>query len=241
MKNIFALLFVFITVTVTAQTKLVPGDPSIETKWIKNEKYQMMWSVMRGPEKFDVARINTEVKAGTKQLKIISSVDVVKATTKWIDSTITALPTLKPIRHYSDNLERGVSLKFGKNITGKYEDKNMKKKTVIDEAITGEYFDSNFYPYLIRLLPLKDGYTKEVSAYDYGPTRQGLFSFSVKGVKSGSYQTKKGNVPVWIVSSVEIIKGQRNDVSYFIAKSDRKLWKMEVYDGVQQMLIECIE
>lgn len=241
MKNILTLLFVFITFAVTAQTKLVPGDSSIETKWIKNEKYQMKWFVLRGPEKFEVAKINTEVKAGTKELSIISSVDVIKATTKWIDSTITALPTLKPIRHYSDNLERGVSLKFGETIIGKYDDKVMKKKVVIDEAITGEYFDSNFYPYLVRLLPLKEGYTKEVSAYDYGPTRQGLFSFLVKGVKSGSYKTKKGAVPVWIVTSVEIIKGQRNDVSYYIAKSDRKLWKMEVFDGVQQMLLERTE
>lgn len=243
MKNILTLLFTFTVFGLTAQTKkMVPGDPSIETKWIKNEKYQMLWMAIRGEsEKYIVARINYEVVTGPKKLSILSSVDVNKATTKWLDSTIVAMPSLKPIHHYSDNLERGVSLNFGKTVTGKYEDKVNKKKTVIDDAVQGEYFDSNFYPYLIRLLPLKEGYTQEISTYDYSPAKKGLLTASITKVKSGTYKTKKGVVPVWIVSSVETIKGQQSNVDYFIGKKDRIIWKQDIFDGYQTTRIERLE
>lgn len=242
MKNILTLLFAFTVFGLTAQTKMVPGNPTIETKWIKNEKYQMLWMAVRGEEKHLVARINYQVVASPKKLSILSSVDVNKATTTWIDSTIVAMPSLKPIHHYSDNLERAVSLYFGKKVTGKYEDKVNKKKTVIDDAVTGEYFDSNFYPYLVRLLPLKEGYTQEITTYDYSPAKKGLMSASITKVKSGTYQSKKaGLVPVWIVSSVETVKGQQTNVDYYIAKKDRTIWKQDIFDGYQTTRIERLE
>lgn len=243
MKNILTLLFAFTVFGLSAQTKakMVPGNPTIETKWIKNEKYQMMWMAVRGEEKYIVARINNQVIVGQKKLSLLSSIDVNGAKTKWLDTTTVAMPSLKPIHHFSDNLERSISLNFGKTITGKYEDKVKKQKTVINEVVAGEYFDSNFYPYLVCLLPLKEGYTQEITTYDYSPAKKGLLTASITKVKSGTYQTKKGVVPVWIVSSVETINGQQSNVEYFIGKADRKLWKQDIFDGFQNTRIERIE
>ncbi len=242
MKNIFALLLTFISFTLTAQNFMVPGDTTLETKWMKNESYQMKWYVISGAERHEVARINSRIVVGKSQLSIITSVDVNNAKTTWIDSTITKLPSFAPVRHYSDNLERAVSLKFGTSVTGSYLDKLKKQKITINSAVAqGQYFDSNFYPYLIRLLPLKDGYTQNIATYDYSVAKSGAIMAQIKEVKSGTYKSKQGSRAVWIVTSIETIKGQVSQVDYFIDKADRRIWKQEIFDGIQHTLIERVE
>lgn len=244
MKKLFTLLFSFIVLSVAAQQQqpLRPGDPSLQTKWIKNESYQMKWYIMRDSvSRYEVARINTKIQVGKDKLVILSDVDVNNAKTTWIDTTTTALPGLEPIRHYSDNLERAVSLKFGTTVSGGYTDKLKNRSTVITQGAEGSYFDSNFYSYLLRLLPLEEGYTRDIITYDYSPAKKGLFKAQVTGVKSGKYRSKKAVNQVWIVSSTETVKGQTTQVKYYIDKKDRKIWKQEIFDGFQHTLIERLE
>jgi len=243
MKNLLVLVFVFVTSVVAAQQPLmVPGNTTLETKYIKADTYQMKWYMMKDKEKHEVARINTKIRPGKTRLSIISSVDVNNAKTTWIDSTITTLKDLSPVRHYSDNLERGVNLKFTKStVTGKYNDKLKKQETTINDAVQSTYFDSNFLSYLIRLLPLKEGYTDNIVTYDYSPAKHGLLSVQVKEVKSGNYKNKSGNHAVWIVTSLESVKGQVTQTNYFIDKEDRRIWKQEIFDGMQNTLIERSE
>jgi len=243
MKKLFTLTLIFVTAIIAAQQPLmVPGNPALETKYIKNDTYQMKWYMMKDKEKHEVARINTQIRPGKTTLSIISSVDVNNAKTKWIDSTITTLKDLSPIRHYSDNLERGVHLKFSKTaVTGKYNDKFKKQETTINDAVQSTYFDSNFLSYLIRLLPLKEGYAENIVTYDYSPAKHGLLTVQIKDVKSGTYKNKSGNHAVWIVTSLESVKGQVTQTSYFIDKEDRRIWKQEIFDGLQNTLIERSE
>jgi len=242
MKNIVTFLFLFVFVSLNAQTFMIPGDVTLEKKYIKNEKYQMKWYIIQDTAKHEVARINTEIKPGKTRLSILTNVQVNNAKTSWIDSTIVALPTLAPIRHYSDNLERGVSLTFGTSVKGNYNDKMKKVKTPIDDAAPqGQYFDSNFYPYLIRLLPLKEGYTQNIAIYDYSPAKKGILGAQIKNVKTGVVKTKAGLNAVWIVTSMETIKGQTTEVKYYIDKADRKIYKQEIFDGMMHTLIERVE
>lgn len=243
MKNIAAFLFFFAFISINAQTAMVPGDVTLETKYIKPEKYQMKWYIVQDAErKHEVARINTEIVPAKTRLNIVTSVDVNNAKTTWIDSTIVLKANLAPVRHYSDNLERAVKLKFGASITGSYLDKLKNQKMTIDDAVAqGQYFDSNFYPYLVRLLPLKEGYTHEIAAYDYSPARKGLVIQKITDVKSGTYKTKGGLKAVWLVTSQETVKGQSSEVKYYIDKADRKIYKQEIFDGAMRTLIERVE
>jgi hypothetical protein len=242
MKNIIAFLFIFACVSVNAQAPLIPGDTIFETKYIQPERYQMKWYIVQEGEKHEVARINTSIQPGKYRIAIVSSVEVNNAKTTWIDSTITLRAGLSPIRHYSDNLERAVKLKFGKTVTGSYNDKLKKLKTdITDTPPAGQYFDSNFYPYLIRLLPLKEGYTQDIATYDYSPAKKGLVLAKVTDVKSGTYRNKAGLNMVWIVTSMETVKGQTTEVKYYIDKSDRKIFKQEIFDGMMHTLIERSE
>lgn len=239
MKKLFTLFTVVLSFVTYAQTPMVPGDATLETKWIKNESYQMKWYIAQDTSKHEVARINTVIKPGKNSLAIISNVEVNNAKTKWIDSTITALPTLAPVRHYSDNLERRLRLKFDTSVTGDFNDKYRKTKTQVnDEVQKGQYFDSNLLPYLIRLLPLKDGYTQTIATYDYSPAKHGVLMAEVKNVRTGTYTSKAGLNVVWIVTTNETVKGQVTEVRYYIDKSDRKIFKQEIFDGAIHTLIE---
>jgi hypothetical protein len=243
MKRLFTILFLSVVSIVAAQNApLMPGNTTLETKYIKEDTYQMKWYVLQNNEKHEVARINTQIRKGTTRFSIISKVDVNNAKTTWLDSTVTTLKDISPVRHYSNNIERAVQLKFGKSaVTGKFTDKAKKLEADINDAVKTTYFDSNFLPYLIRLLPLAEGYTQDIVTYDFSLGKHGLIMAQVKGVKSGVYKNKNGNQDVWIVTSMESIKGQPAQVDYYIDKADRRIWKQEIFDGMQHTLIERSE
>jgi len=242
MKKLFTIFTFILFFGVNAQAPIVPGDATLETKWIKKEKYQMKWYIVQDTEKHEVARINTVITPWDNDLTIVSNVDVNNAKTKWTDSTITILPSLAPVRHYSSNIERMVRLKFGNTVTGDYSDKVKKTKVKIDEAAQkGQYFDSNLIPFIVRMLPLKDDYAATIAAYDYSPAKSGVVITQVQSVKTGTYTNKSGLNVVWVVTTVETVKGITTQVKYFIDKSDRKIFKQEIFDGAMHTLIERAE
>ncbi|MFD2602051.1 hypothetical protein [Flavobacterium suzhouense] len=242
MKKIFATILLFTFTSLFAQHAVIPGDTIFETKYIQPERYQMKWYIVQEGNKHEVARINTSIQPGKYKIAIVNDIDVNNAKTTWIDSTITLRSNLSPIRHYSDNLERAVKLKFGASVTGSYNDKIQKKEVKVNEEVAaGKYFDSNFFPYLVRLLPYKDGYTKEITTYDYHPAKKGIVIQKIMDVKSGTYRNKNGLNLVWIVTTMETIKGITSQVKYYIDKSDRKIFKQEIFDGQLNTLIERSE
>ncbi len=242
MKNICTFLFLFTILIANAQGKLVPGDKSIETKWIKNESYTMKWYTVRDTIKFEIAKVITTVDADKDKLNIYTDVQIRNAKTKWVDTTVVALPSLKPLHHASYNLEREVVLNYGKKVTGHHELKQAQKKTAIDEAFKETFFDGSFYPYLIRLLPLKEGYTRDISVYNFNPGKNSMLTASVKNVRSAIYKSKKGKVDVWEVAVTdEMGAGVMNAVTYYIGKTDRKLYKQLFTNNGQNMMMELVE
>jgi hypothetical protein len=141
-------------------------------------------------------------------------------------------------------MQRNMVLHFGYHITGFYNDKMKKTNTPISDTAMDAYFDSNLYPTLIRWLPFKEGYTRELSIYDYNPSgKKGILKASITYVKKGIYHsTVSGDQPVWIVTVSDEIGGGENGVSdYYIGITNRKLWKQEINAGGRRMLMECIE
>lgn len=243
MKKIFTLTLVFVACSFNAQTKLLPGDKSIETKWIKSEKYAMKWYAVKDTAKVEMAKIITTVDAAKNKLTIITDVEIKNAKAKWTDSTIVAMPTLAPLYHSSFNMQRDIVLKYdGKAVVSGYHIAKGKEKEIINETLKDLCFDSSFYPYLLRLLPLKEGYTKEIAIFDYNPEKTGIFTASIKSVKSDVYKTKNGNLDVWAVTVSDELGGSTtNTMTYYIGKKDRKLWKQEFSSRGQLFIVEATE
>lgn len=241
MKTLFACLFLFAMNAVTAQT-VNPGDKSIENKWIKNEKTQSRWMLVKDTVSYEIATILSDVQVSAKELRIMAEIQVKGAATKWYDTTVVSLPSLKPIRHTSTNIERDIIINYNEKVTGQYNDKATMQVTELDETTEKPYFGSSYYPYIIRLLPLKEGYTAELPIYDYHPRLKGEMKVSITEVKSGKFKSKKsGMVDVWEVTAVSNLAGEKNIVKYYIGKSDRKLWRQDIDALYQKMLIRLIE
>jgi hypothetical protein len=227
-----------------AQEKLIPGKKAVENKWIKNEDYQMTWYMIRDTSRVEIGKVSTQIIYANNQLIVVMQVVMKQSKSPWTDSTIADAKTLSPVYHSSQNSNRYMSLQFNNPVTGVYADKLKNTNTAISDTTREKYFDSNLYPALIRWLPLREGYKKDIAIYDYNPAgKTGVLKASVHEVKKGIYHSSlSGDHAVWIVSVSDEIGGGKNDQSiYFIDRSDRKLWKQEITAGSRKMMMVLTE
>lgn len=241
MKLISVTLLVFVLISASAQSSLIPGKNSFERKWLKNESYEMIWYLLKDTTKIEIGKVTTHVSIDKKVLTMITKVSINNVTSSWIDSTLADIATLKPIRHSSFNKQRDMVLNFDHVVTGFYHDKVKDQNTVIRDAVAVDYFDSNLYPMLIRWLPLKEGYKENIAIYDYNPSAKiGVMNAGIQKVTEGTYRSiKTGVKEVWIVTVTDEISN--GVATYYIDKQDRTLWKQEMNAGGRTMLMVRIE
>jgi hypothetical protein len=157
----------------------------------------------------------------------------------WTDSSIALKKSFKPVYHSSYNIQRDMVLRFDRAITGYYFDKQKSKKIEVADTTAVDYFDSNLYPYLIRLLPLKEGYIATIPVYDFNPNgKKGILNVFVKKVESGLLKSNDENRAVWIVTVTDELGLDNNSSStYYIGKQDRKLLKQEINSAGRKMVM----
>jgi hypothetical protein len=244
MRLILVTFLTIATLTSKAQIVLTPTKKAFDKKWINNSTYQMTWYALKDTAKFEIGKITTQILIDKSNLTVVSQVSMKNMKTPWVDSTVANLKTLKPIRHSSYNTQRDMVLNFGKIVTGFYDNKTMKNRTIINDTTKSDYFDSNLYPVLIGWLPLDNNYKQDISIYDYNPSAKiGVIKASVKNVSSSTYQTDKNGVRnVWVVTvSDEIGKGENGVSIYYFDKTDRKLWKQEMDANGRKMMMKLVE
>jgi len=241
MKKILFLLFLISEVTI-AQTVLSPGKKLVDRNWIKPGTSTMTWYALRGSNKMEMGKVTTTLSIKDHQLIVETSVKLKGMNGKWVDSTIADLRTLAPVYHSSTNMQRDMTIRFGKVVQGWHYDKMKKKTTERLDTLAQDYFDSNLYPQLIGWLPLKDDYTATLNIYDFNPdARSGVLKAFVKGVQSTTLDDPKmGKTEVWaVIVSDEIGNGENGESTYFFTKKERKLLKQEIRVGNRVMVMEA--
>lgn len=244
MRSIILFLLAIITFSAKAQTVLMPSKNAVDSRWVKNDSYQMIWYALRDTSKFELGKVSTQISVNETDITAITQVAMKSMNSPWVDSTIADTKTLKPVRHSSYNMQRDMVLNFGKIVTGFYNDKMKKTNTIIKDTTRSDYFDSNLYPVLIGWLPLSEGYKQDLSIYDYNPSaKTGVLKAFVKNVQSGTYSSEKSGLRnVWIVSvSDEIGNGENGSSTYYFDKADRKLWKQEINANGRKMMMIRVE
>lgn len=245
MKNtLYILLFIFGTsVQIFSQeTLLSPINNNAHKKFIKSETYLMTWFMLADTLKMEIGTIQTQIQKEKETINIITTVNMKQSPAKWIDSTIVATQSLKPLYHSSYNQQRDMVLKFGEKITGYYLDKQTGKKTEISEETDKPFFDSNFYPQLIRLLPLKEGYLNIISIFDYNPNaKTGVLKATIKSTEGKTINFNGKKKQVWKVETTDDITNNTATTVYYIEKSTRNLLKQEINFGGRKMLMELVE
>lgn len=221
------------------QNILKPKDHFFETKWMAPEKYQMTWYAQKDTQIMELAVITTEAVISSKHITVITRVKMKNSNADWTDSSIALKKSFKPVYHSSYNIQRDMVLRFDRGITGYYFDKQKSKKIEVADTTAADYFDSNLYPYLIRLLPLKEGYIATISVYDFNPNgKKGILNAFVKKVESGLLKSNDENRAVWIVTVTDELGLDNNSSSiYYIGKQDRKLLKQEINSAGRKMVM----
>jgi hypothetical protein len=244
MKSLLLYIMLFKSFAGGSQNVLTPSANSFEKKWVKNANYQMSWYMLKDTAKTEIGMVTTRIMVDKTTLTAITEVGINNMKTPWVDSTIAHLSTLEPLRHASHNMQRDMVLNFGKIVTGFYHDNIKQKNTIINDTTNSAYFDSNLYPLLIGWLPLSNGYTQDISIYDFNPAAKiGVLKASVKEVQSGNYASDKNGIRnVWIVTVTdEIGNGENGESTYYFDKTDRKLWKQEIHVNGVNMMMRRIE
>lgn len=237
MRTFLILLIIGSANFFSAQTLLSPSNVKLDSKYIQDESSEVSWTMENAGSKIEIGKVTTEFKKlNKKDLLIRTTVKMKQSPEAWVDSTIVKITDFQPVYHSSFNSMRNMSLAFGKNkVTGYYLNKKTQKKDLIDDATTSAYFDSNSYPALIRLLPLKENYTAEISIYDYNPTaKKGVIKAYIEKVEKGEYNGKQ----VWIVKTTDDIQDRKTVSIYYIDSITRKVIKQEINAGARKMIME---
>jgi hypothetical protein len=242
MKLILSTIFLLPAFFVNSQTRLIPAKKVVDKKWLKNQQYQMAWYAIKDTVKFEIGKVTTQISNEKNRITVVTQVNMKKATSPWVDTTIADAKDLRPVYHSSYNAQRDMILNFGKIVTGFYTDKINNVTTQIRDTINEYYFDSNIYPALITWLPLKEDYKQDISIYDYNPRgKTGVLKAMVKDVKKGVFESAGSGIhQVWIVTISDEIGGEDAISTYYIDIADRKLWKLELDAGARKMTMELI-
>jgi len=240
-KTLYIILFIFgASVQLFSQgTLLSPLKNTADKNLIKSETSEMAWFILRDSLKIQIARIKTQIQKEKEKTYIITTVNMDQSHIKWTDSTIVETQTFKPVYHSSFNQQRDIVLKFGEKITGYYLDKKTETKTQIYEDIKESFFDSNFYPQLIRFLPLKDNYACTISIFDYNPKAKiGVITATVKNTEKSTINFYGNKKQIWKVVTTDDISNSSVISTYYIDTSTRKILKQEIDFGDKKMLME---
>jgi hypothetical protein len=239
MKQLITILVILIPAMVSSQLLIKPGNQSIEYKRIADEVSNMKWYLLQDTTKIEIGSISSAITTSSDQVTVVSTVQMRQATRPWIDTTIAERSTLKPIYHSSYNSQRDMIIRFDTTISGYYADKQKGHTTAIADSSADGFFDSNMYPTLIRWLPLRTGFTKDLAIYDFNPNgKKGQLKASIVCVRQCDYLQGTEIRKVWVVTvKDEIASGTMN---YFIDVETRKLWKMVMSSGERKMMLEAV-
>jgi hypothetical protein len=246
MKKISFTLLILAAIPFLSQSQelITPKKNLVDKKWIKNQSYQMAWTMLRDTSSIKIGIVNTSVDVSGDRIVVITEVKMNSVPSPWIDSTIVKRTDLSPVYHSSYNMQRDMSIHFNDVITGFYKDKASNKSTAISQKIASGYFDSNFYPMLINWLPLKTGYQADLDIYDYNPKgKTGILKAHILSVSEGKYRSKKlGERKVWVVNVSDDISGSADSKSiYQIDQLSRQLYQQKIIAGNRIMEMTLVE
>ncbi|WP_052599841.1 hypothetical protein [Aureispira sp. CCB-QB1] len=224
------------------KTPLSPLYNPAKKNLIQSETSEMDWFMLNDSLKIPIGNIQTKIQRDKEKIQIIKTISMKQSPVQWIDSTVVGVLNFEPIYHSSFNAQRDMVLNFGEKVTGYYLDKKTAIKTPISEKTNASFFDSNFYPELVRLLPLKNGYSNTISIFDYNPTAKiGVVRATIRSVKKMTISFKGKKKQVWVVETTDDISNNSTVSTYYIDRTSRKILKQEIDLGDRKMVMESVE
>ncbi|SEL50881.1 hypothetical protein SAMN04487910_2670 [Aquimarina amphilecti] len=245
MKKIICLLLFILGASTQVTSQEIPLNPQnnpADMNLLESGTSKMSWFMVKDSIEIKIGDVHTEIRKEKDSISIITTIVMKQSPSKWVDSTVIRTHNFEPIYHSSFNQQRDMVLKFDKKITGYYLDKQTSTKTQISEEADKPFFDSNFYPQLIRLLPLKDGYSNTISIFDYSPkSKIGVITATIKNTEKSTTEYNGELKKVWKVETTDEISDNSATSTYYIDMSTREILKQEIDFGGRKMIMKLVE
>ena len=234
--------FYFSNLVVGQSMVLSPKNNPADITTLQSDSSLMEWIMLNDTLEIKIGDIKTRIQKQKELTYIITEINMMQSPMQWVDSTVVKSTTLEPVYHSSYNQQRDMVLRFGTNVEGYYLDKKSDTKTQIKENPTTSFFDSNFYPEYIRMLPFTNGYQDSISIFDYNPkSRTGVMTATIKDTEKVIIQFKNEKKEVWkVVTTDDISDNQTTVIYYFETKSRKKLLQEILFKG-RKMLMRLVE
>ena len=242
MKYIFFFFFnsLICLTSIHCQSGITPSNLELDKAFTFPENYTMNMFFMVDSQKIPMGKIHTSLVEANNNIAIITKLQMPnQSNDQWIDSTVVNSSNFKPLYHSSKNPQREMVMKFGEKITGYYKDFVTDTTTPILEMSIAPFFDSNAYPYLIRLLPLKDDYATTITIFDYNPkSKIGIMEATIVDTKSNEMDFNGAERKVWEVKTTSDISDNKFITTFYIDKETRQTLKQITENERGQLVME---
>ncbi|MFY7709351.1 hypothetical protein ACOSQB_01885 [Tenacibaculum sp. MEBiC07804] len=191
-------------------------------------------------QKKTIGKIHTSLVKTNENISIITKLQIPnQANNQWVDSIVVNSANFEPLYHSSINPQREMVMKYGKKINGYFKNLKTNSTTEILETTNKPYFDSNSYPHIIRLLPLKDNYTAIINIFDYNPkSKVGVMNVNIKNTESSILDFNGEQRKVWKVDTTTDISDNKILTTFFIDKLTKKVLKQITNNMMGQLIME---
>ena len=212
------------------QTKILPGDASIDKSFLKSDTYTMGYSMKQNGTFIEIGDYITEIINDNQKFDVKTTLSFHNSDIQWKDHFVANANNFKPISSNSDRSgDRTISLSFSSSISGEFKNNKTGKKTPIKETINEDFFDISTYPFILKALPLKSGYKAIIPVFDYEAldANKRFCNVLIKEVKTDLYISDlTGEHQVWKVSVFE--ESTKLNFQYYIDKTSRKIWQITI-------------
>lgn len=245
MKNIVVLLIYMLGLAVEVSAQEIPLSPMnnpANINLLQTETSKMAWTMLQDSAEVKIGDVLTDIIKEEDSVIIITTVVMKQLPVTWVDSTIVRTFDFAPIYNSSYNQRRDMVLRFGEKTNGYFLDKDMDIKTQIEEEAHMPFFDSNFYPQVLRLLPYEKDFSKTISIFDYNPkAKTGVITATIGEVEKVNFEHGGKSVPVWKVEVTDDISNNLATSVYYLNEANRKVLRHEIHLGDKTMVMRLVE
>lgn len=164
-----------------AQDAITPGHSDMDTSLLDEGEMLFSISIKRGPMEQTIGSLTASltIDEDAGQIKAIRAYEMMGQ--KLADTTVAAWPSLASISHVSNNPERSLRFSVADGMITGVHTPSGSDAEAFEMSVDGPFFDASWMSLIASLLPLADGYSTTVAAYEYEQGGVADYTLSVSG------------------------------------------------------------
>ena len=203
-----------------------PGDETLDLSYIEPQSQTFTMTIIQGGGQQPVGggESTIVIDEETGVIEAVRSMDVMGQ--KMADTTRAAWPSFAALAHRSENMQRTLAFDIvDGQLIGEHRPQSGEASS-FEMALDAPVFDSAWMGLLIEMLPLADGYTATIPAYEYEEGTMNAFSYDVE-VLGQEKLTRDGFGPAdaWLVQVSRDSEGGEV-VNYYLAKDSHDVLRI---------------